>query len=127
MGDINLRTKINNLDERVAEIEDVEEYTIDNQDVFPIPVKFVRKGSIVQIVLNGSTQYTFEQSTWSNFGTVPNSFRPKAANILYIPLYNYNGIHIGALNINKNSGLVQIWKKKVDNNHIQTSVIYLAE
>lgn len=74
MGDINLRTKINNLDERVTKVEESEGISITDGLFTPISGFIVSKnyvkktGNLVQVFING---YVNEDiSAWGSLGTI---------------------------------------------------------
>ena len=75
MGDINLRTKINNLDERVSKVEESGGGTSIIDGVFTpvsgfvITKNYVKKtGNLVQVFING---YANEDiSAWGSLGTI---------------------------------------------------------
>lgn len=74
MGDINLRTKINNLDERVSKVEEsggisITDGIFNPVSTFVVSKKYVKKtGNLVQVFING---YVNEDiAAWGNLGTI---------------------------------------------------------
>ena len=74
MGDINLRTKINNLDERVSKVEESGGISITDglftpNSNFVVSKNYVKKtGNIVQVYINGYVNENI--SAWGSLGTI---------------------------------------------------------